>query len=96
MADKNGFQAIFLRLKSLFNPFASNLVVVTDSDTTFYADTPFTQKNKKPMFFGSVMVNKGYVAFHLMPVYCFPELLKDISPELKKRMQGKSCFNFKC
>jgi len=22
-------------------------------------------------------------------------LLKDISPELKKRMQGKSCFNFK-
>jgi hypothetical protein len=25
----------------------------------------------------------------------FPELLKNISPELKKRMQGKSCFNFK-
>ena len=30
-----------------------------------------------------------------MPVYMFPELLKDISPELKKHMQGKSCFNFK-
>jgi hypothetical protein len=25
----------------------------------------------------------------------YPDLLKDISPELKKRMQGKSCFNFK-
>jgi len=25
----------------------------------------------------------------------YPELLQDISPELKKRMQGKSCFNFK-
>jgi flagellar motor switch protein FliG len=25
----------------------------------------------------------------------FPDLLKDISPELKKHMQGKSCFNFK-
>jgi len=29
-----------------------------------------------------------------MPVYAFPDLLKGISPALKKRMQGKSCFNF--
>jgi hypothetical protein len=29
-----------------------------------------------------------------MPVYAFPELLDPISPGLKKRMQGKSCFNF--
>ncbi len=29
-----------------------------------------------------------------MPVYVNPKLLNDISPELKKRMQGKSCFNF--
>ena len=25
----------------------------------------------------------------------FPDLLDGLSPELKKRMQGKSCFNFK-
>jgi hypothetical protein len=30
-----------------------------------------------------------------MPVYMYPDLLKGISPELKKHMQGKSCFNFK-
>ena len=30
-----------------------------------------------------------------MPVYMYPELLKDMSPELKRHMQGKSCFNFK-
>ena len=30
-----------------------------------------------------------------MPVYINPKLLDGISPELKKRMQGKSCFNFK-
>ena len=29
-----------------------------------------------------------------MPVYAFPGLLKGMSPELKRRMQGKSCFNF--
>jgi hypothetical protein len=30
-----------------------------------------------------------------MPVYSQPALLEGMSPELKKRMQGKSCFNFK-
>ena len=30
-----------------------------------------------------------------MPVYCFRDLAELISPALKKRMQGKSCFNFK-
>ncbi len=29
-----------------------------------------------------------------MPVYMFPDLLQGISARLKKRMQGKSCFNF--
>jgi hypothetical protein len=29
-----------------------------------------------------------------MPVYAFPDLLSDVSPELRRRMQGKSCFNF--
>ena len=29
-----------------------------------------------------------------MPVYLKPELLASASPELKSRMQGKSCFNF--
>jgi hypothetical protein len=29
-----------------------------------------------------------------MPVYAHPELLNQISDELRQRMQGKSCFNF--
>ena len=52
-------------------------------------------QNKKPMYFASVKINKNYVSFHLMPVYVFPELLENISTQLKRRMQGKSCFNFK-
>ena len=52
-------------------------------------------KNKKPLFFGAVNIKKSYVSYHHMPLYVFPELLDELSPELKKRMQGKSCFNFK-
>jgi len=37
---------------------------------------------------------KAYASFHLMPVYAFPDLIDAASPQLRKRMQGKSCFNF--
>ena len=30
-----------------------------------------------------------------MPVYIYKDLAKSIQENLKKRMQGKSCFNFK-
>ena len=52
-------------------------------------------KNGQKLFFGGLRKGKSYVSFYLFPVYMFPELLKDLPPELKKRMQGKSCFNFK-
>jgi hypothetical protein len=42
-----------------------------------------------------VEIGKGYVSFHLMPVYGCPKLLDDLSEKLRARMQGKSCFNFK-
>ncbi len=40
-------------------------------------------------------LGKNYVSFYLMSVYGSPGIMKSISPGLKKRMQGKSCFNFK-
>src|SRR3979411_2030119 len=45
-------------------------------------------------FVPGVRPGKRYVSFYLMPVYGFPELLRTMSPELRRRMQGKSCFNF--
>ena len=45
-------------------------------------------------WFGATRVGKRYVSYYLMPVYVQPSLLDDLSPALRKRMQGKSCFNF--
>ncbi|MFZ5671023.1 MAG: hypothetical protein ACOY4K_16165 [Pseudomonadota bacterium] len=47
------------------------------------------------IWFGGVKRMKGYVSYHLMPVYTHAALAAAISPALKKRMQGKSCFNFR-
>ena len=88
-------QAVFDALKALLLPFDEKMERVTDEPQHYYLNTRHIMKNNKPLFFAAIKVNKRYVSFHLMPVYVFPELLNDTSPQLKARMQGKSCFNFK-
>ena len=39
-------------------------------------------------------VGKRYVSYHLFSLYLEPGQLDGLSPELRKRMQGKTCFNF--
>ena len=94
MNNPADFETVFNALKNILTPYSEDLVIVTDEAGHYYLNTAFIMKNKKPMYFGSVKINKKYVSFHLMPVYVFPELLETISPDLKHRMQGKSCFNF--
>ena len=42
----------------------------------------------------NVQIKKNYVSFHFMPIYIDPTLRESLSPALRKRMQGKGCFNF--
>lgn len=86
---------VFTELRSVLVPYASQLVVTDDGADGYSLDTRHILPNRQPLFFGSVKVQKNYVSFYLMPAYVFPELLAGISDELRKRMQGKSCFNFK-
>ncbi len=95
MPAQTEFPIVFEALKSTLKPYAGKLTVKTDTRDTFYLDAAYSEKWKKEIFFGSVQVKKDYVSFYLMPVYMYPDLLKNISPELKKHMQGKSCFKFK-
>ena len=95
MSQNANFPDVFKQLRAILKPYAKTLTVKTDTIDTYYLDGPYSEKWKKELFFGSAQIKKNYVSFYLMPVYMFPELLKDISPTLKKHMQGKSCFNFK-
>jgi hypothetical protein len=95
MGSNNDFPVVFDQLKNILKPYAKKLTLKADTSDTYYIDGPYSEKWQKQLFFASTIVKKNYVSFYLMPVYMYPELLQDISPELKKRMQGKSCFNFK-
>lgn len=87
-------EEVFRELKKIFKPFESELQVVHNKENIYYLNAGINPANKKDMFFGSINIKKNYVAFHLMPVYVDPTLLENISPALRKKMQGKSCFNF--
>ena len=95
MTNPSDFPTVFEKLKTILKPHAKKLIVKVDSPAAYSLEGPYSEKWKKELFFGSVQVKKNYVSFYLMPVYMYPDLLKEISPELKKHMQGKSCFNFK-
>ena len=95
MPTQNDFPIIFEQLKNILKPYQSSLTLTADTSKGYSLDGPYSEKWKKVIFFGATQIQKNYVSFYLMPVYMYPELLKDISPALKKRMQGKSCFNFK-
>ena len=93
------FAAVFAVLKPVLAKYAKRLSVKADTPIEYTllskSASPFHQHKGEPLYFGSVRLGKAYVSFHLVPLYMCPELEKIVSPALKKRMQGKACFNFK-
>ena len=90
----DSFAAAFFGLKRIFAPYTKTLNVNADTRTRFYLETKSSSYKGKPLFFGAVISGRANVSFHLMPLYWDGSLAKKLSPELRKRMQGKSCFNF--
>lgn len=97
--DSGDFAAVHRALKPALTSCARSLAVKTDKPAEYVLETrspsPFPQHKGQPMFFASIRSGKAYVSFHLMPLYMCPPLNELISPALRKRMQGKTCFNFK-
>ena len=89
------FYETFKALKSILIKYEKSLKVLIDKNDNYSMNAGYDKKRKADIYFGAVQIKKNYVSFHLMPVYVNPKLLKGISPDLMKRMQGKSCFNFK-
>ena len=92
---ENTFQEIFSELKKYQQKYNDKLVVKADTDEKYVLYTNHLWNGKDPLYFGGVEIKKNYVSYHLMAFYMFPELLNDVDEKLLKRMQGKSCFNFK-
>ncbi len=91
----NQLDDVYSALRSIMLKHANDLVAATDSLGHLSIEAEEPGSDGKRSWYGGVQTKKNYVSYHLMAVYEDPGLLKDVSPELRARMQGKSCFNFK-
>ena len=83
-------EPVAARLRAILEPYRERLQWV-DSGLVLSLQRPGGQPED---YFAGVRLGRRYVSYYLMPVYTHPELLGNLSPELRRRMQGKSCFNF--
>jgi hypothetical protein len=88
------FSAVFGALQEILKPYEQHLHVLPYKPKFYALVTRLPVHKEKPVWFAAIRMGKNYVSYHFMPVYMNPAMQKRIPPELKKRMQGKACFNF--
>jgi len=103
-ASNRDFETIFARLREILQKHSTALTVTADAPGHYAlagsagpaAVRAWGGKVKRPMIpVAWVLIGKAYVSYHLMAVYADARLRDSMSSELRARMQGKSCFNFK-
>ena len=85
--------AVHERLRAILAPYRNQLHVASDGPGGMTLELP-AYKDEPWGFVAATRLGKRYVSYYLMGVYGDASLAATISPELKRRMQGKSCFNF--
>ena len=97
-------QSVFIRLRDILQRHAGTLRIARDTPACYSLEGetgPATlhawggKMKRRTIPVAWVQIGKAYVSYHLMGVYGNASLSAGMSKELKARMQGKTCFNFK-
>lgn len=98
------FEKVFNRLKIILQKHAGEFRIMPDTVNSYglqgkpgaAAVKAWGGKLKKPVMpVAWIETGKAYVSFHIMGLYTNTALQATMTKELKTRMQGKTCFNFK-
>lgn len=98
------FESIFMTLRTILTKYADGLTVTEDLPDRYCLEgrvgpatlRAWCGKIKRPLIpVAWVEVGKSAVSYHLMGIYGNPKALDGMSKQLRARMNGKSCFNFK-
>jgi hypothetical protein len=83
--------AVEARLRAIVDVYGDRLVV----GSVYHLETLTRPNAKAHDFFAFVKPGTTFVSLYLKPVYTWPDLLDDISPALRKRLQGsRTAFSF--
>jgi hypothetical protein len=91
---------IFDKIKAIMKPFVKGTIKERGEKPGMYnlvSEKPFELDGRKfeEIYFASIIVQKGFVGFYYMPVYCYNPLKAQLKPELLKCLKGKTCFHIK-
>jgi hypothetical protein len=84
------FVEVEARLRAILDPYRDRL----ETGTIYNREILRRPGGRGHDWFAGVLPNKNYISFYMLPIYTWPQLLDGISPALRKRKQGASCFNF--
>jgi hypothetical protein len=84
------FDGVERRLRAILEPYRDRL----EEGTIYNRDILRRPGGHGHDWFAGVVSNKNYISFYILPIYTYPRLLDGMSPALRKRKQGASCFNF--
>ena len=87
------FDDVIAHMRRILDPLRSRLVATKDGPDGLTLEIPGFE-GQPWGYVAGIRRGKQYVSYYLMPLYALPELADSISPELRRRKQGKSCFNF--
>ena len=90
---RTDFGTVEGRLREILEPYRGRLVATKDGPDGITLEIPGLE-GRPWGYVAGTRLGKRYVSLYLMPVYAFPDLDETISPALRRRKQGKSCFNF--
>ena len=104
MPPPSEFENVFNRLKAILQKHCGTYTIKPDTNISYGLQGkpgPATLKAwggkmKKPVMpVAWIEIGKSYVSYHILALYMNTSLQNSMSKELKTRMQGKTCFNFK-
>ena len=76
------YEGAFAALREILRKHAEGMVVHADTPTDYTVISRAIGPNKKPLWFGAVMLKKSAVSYHLMPLYFNPKLQAAV-PDIK-------------
>ena len=87
------FDGVIRRLRQILEPLRPRVSVTKDGPDGLAMEIPGLE-GRPWGYIAGIRRGKRYVSYYLMSVYASPDLAASMSPELRRRMQGKACFNF--
>ena len=87
------FDTVEQRLRQILEPLRSKLVATRDRPGDLALEVPGLE-GQPWGYVAGIRRGKRYVSYYLMSAYADPRVATSMSPDLRHRTQGKSCFNF--